>query len=164
MQPILVINDSPEFLALMRDFLTDEGYRAELHATGEGVLERVHAVSPALIILDLVIGEIDGWVVLTQLRADERARDIPVILCTAASERARRHDEELSGAGVQVLEKPFDLDHMLAMIVELTATPAADGPGGATGANGASAAADEVDEGEAPAHPSRGSARAADHS
>jgi CheY-like chemotaxis protein len=155
MQPILVINDSPEFLALMRDFLTDEGYTAELHATGEGVLERVHAVAPALIVLDLVLGEIDGWIVLAQLRADERARDIPVILCTAASERARRHDGELSGAGVQVLEKPFDLDHLLAMIVELTAAPAPNDPVGAGHPDGAT---DDVDEGEAAARRSLGSA------
>ena len=157
MQSILVINDSPEFLALMRDFLTDEGYSAELHASGAGVLERVHAVEPALIVLDLVLGEIDGWVVLAQLRADERARDIPVILCTAASERARRHDGELSGAGVQVLEKPFDLDHMLAMIVELTTPSSPGGLDGAGGAGGAGGAMDEVDEGEAFARPSLGS-------
>ncbi len=157
MQPILVINDSPEFLALMRDFLTDEGYLAELHASGEGVLERVHAVSPALIVLDLVLGETDGWVVLTQLRADERARRIPVILCTAASERARRHDAQLLGAGVQVLEKPFDLDHMLAMIVELTAAPPSGGPDGTHSPSGADGALDEVDEGEAAARSSLGS-------
>ncbi len=157
MQPILVINDSPEFLALMRDFLTDEGYPAELHASGDGVLERVHAVSPALIVLDLVLGEIDGWVVLTQLRADERARHIPVILCTAASERARRHDAEFLGVGVQVLEKPFDLDHMLAMIVELTTPPAPSGLDGAGGAGGIGGAMDEVDEGEAAARSSLGS-------
>ena len=161
MQPILVINDSPEFLALMRDFLTDEGYTAELHASGNGVLEHVHAVSPALIVLDLVLGEVDGWVVLAQLRADERARHIPVILCTAASERARRHDEQLAQANVQVLEKPFDLDHMLAMIVELTATPAPGGPDSPNGADSADSAdgdMDEVDEGEAAARPSLGPA------
>ena len=152
MQPILVINDSPEFLALMRDFLTDEGFRPELHASGDGVLERVHAVSPALIVLDLVLGEIDGWVVLTQLRADELAREIPVILCTAATERARRHGEELASAGVQLLEKPFDLDHMLAMIVELTALSAPGSPDGAGGS------VDGVDQGEATARPSLGSA------
>jgi CheY-like chemotaxis protein len=157
MQPILVINDSPEFLALMRDFLTDEGYSAELHASGDGVLERVHAVSPALIVLDLVLGEIDGWVVLTQLRADERARHIPVILCTAASERARRHDAELLGVGVQVLEKPFDLDHMLAMIVELTTPSSPGGLDGAGGAGGAGGALSEVDEGETAARSSLGS-------
>ncbi len=157
MQPILVINDSPEFLALMRDFLTDEGYSAELHATGDGVLERVHAVSPALIVLDLVLGETDGWVVLTQLRADERARRIPVILCTAASERARRHDAQLLGAGVKVLEKPFDLDHMLAMIVELTAAPPPGGPDGTHSPSGADGVMDEVDEGEAAARPTVGS-------
>lgn len=124
MGPILVINDSPEFLQLMNDFLTDEGYAVELHSNGAGVLERVAEVNPCLIVLDLVLGAVDGWVVLTQLRADDRARDIPVILCTAASERARRFEDSLATAGARVLEKPFDLDRMLEMIQDLLGAPA----------------------------------------
>lgn len=118
MGPILVINDSPEFLQLMHDFLTDEGYVVELLSSGDDVLSRVADVEPCLIVLDLVLGAIDGWVVLTQLRADERARNLPVILCTAASERVKPFEETLSETGTRVLEKPFDLDHMLEMIRE----------------------------------------------
>lgn len=121
MGPILVINDSPEFLQLMHDFLTDEGFEVELLAGGDDVLARVAATCPCLIVLDLVLGAIDGWVVLTQLRADDQTRHIPVILCTAASERVRRFEETLGETGTRVLEKPFDLDHMLAMIQELIA-------------------------------------------
>lgn len=129
MGPILVINDSPEFLQLMHDFLTDEGYAVELHSSGDEVLERVAAVRPCLIVLDLVLGVVDGWVVLTQLRADDQARHIPVILCTAASERARRFEDSLATAGARVLEKPFDLDHMLEMIQEsLRPSPRSDSP------------------------------------
>lgn len=123
MQPVLVINDSPEFLSLMQDFLADEGYRVAVHQSASGVLERVTEVRPALIVLDLVLGTVDGWVVLAQLRADDVARDIPVILCTAAVDRARYHEEALAELGARVLEKPFDLDHMLALIVELTGQP-----------------------------------------
>ena len=125
MQPVLVINDSPEFLALMHDFLTEEGFAVELHASGKGVLELVGAMRPALIILDLVMGEVDGWVVLAQLRTDDVARAIPVILCTAAAERARDHEEALAAAGARVVEKPFDLDHMLGLIVEVIGAPGA---------------------------------------
>lgn len=121
MGPILVINDSPEFLQLMHDFLTDEGFAVEILASGDDVLARVADVRPCLIVLDLVLGAVDGWVVLTQLRADERARDLPVILCTAASERVKPFEETLSETGTRVLEKPFDLDHMLEMIREALA-------------------------------------------
>lgn len=118
MGPILVINDSPEFLQLMHDFLTDEGFAVELLASGDDVLARVVAARPCLIVLDLVLGTIDGWVVLTRLRADERTRCLPVILCTAASERVKPFEETLRETGTRVLEKPFDLDHMLEMIRE----------------------------------------------
>lgn len=118
MGPILVINDSPEFLQLMHDFLTDEGFAVELLASGDDVLARVEAARPCLIVLDLVLGAVDGWVVLTQLRADERTRHLPVILCTAASERVKPFEATLCETGTRVLEKPFDLDHMLEMIRE----------------------------------------------
>ncbi len=136
MQTILIINDSPEFLALMRDFLGDEGYRPETHMDGAGALEHVKRLRPALIVLDLVLGEIDGWVVLSQLRADPVARELPVILCSAAAERTRRYRETLSDVGVRIVEKPFDLDRFLELVVELIGPPALpppveqDGPAG----------------------------------
>ena len=122
-RPILVINDAREFLELLREFLAEEGYAVATHASGEGVLDLVHALDPALVILDLVLGEIDGWVVLTQLRADDRARELPVIVCTAASDRARTFGDELAAAGVHVLEKPFDREHLPALIVDLAGAP-----------------------------------------
>ena len=131
MQTILIINDSPEFLALMRDFLGDEGYRPETHMDGAGALEHVKRLRPALIVLDLVLGEIDGWVVLSQLRADPVARELPVILCSAAAERTRHYRETLSDVGVRIVEKPFDLDRFLDLVVELIGPPAPT-PGGAT--------------------------------
>lgn len=123
MRAILVINDSPEFLELMHDFLSEEGYAPAVHAHAEGVLDKVRAVRPALIVLDLVLGDADGWIVLTQLRADDDARAIPVILCTAAAEQTRQQHKLLATTGVRVIEKPFDLDHMLSLIVELVGPP-----------------------------------------
>lgn len=138
MRTILVINDAPEFLDLMRDFLREEGYAPHTHTDGECIPALIRQVQPALIVLDLVLGDTDGRAVLTELRADERARDIPVIVCSAASERVRRHAATLHDDRIRVLEKPFDLDHLLALIVELIGTPAgtlaADGAGMAGGA------------------------------
>lgn len=139
MQTILIINDSPEFLDLMREFLSDEGYRPETLNGGDGVLARVAQLQPALIILDLVLGQIDGWVVLSQLRADDAARAIPVILCSAAAERTRRYADELADTGVRILEKPFDLDHLQSLVVELIGPPRTGGAGEAA-LNGRAAA------------------------
>lgn len=126
MPTILVINDSPEFLQLMREFLADEGYTPETHDNGNNIMEKVAEIKPALIILDLVLGQIDGWVVLSQLLADDATRDIPVILCSAAADRTRRYESTLASTGVRVLEKPFDLDHLLELVVELVGPPCAE--------------------------------------
>ncbi len=140
MRTIMVINDSPEFLELMREFLVDEGYAPETHDSGEQALERVRRVGPALIILDLVLGQVDGWLVLSQLLADDETRAIPVILCSAAADRTRRYADELASTGVRVLEKPFDLDHLLGLMVELIGPPPAPADDGLPSAAPAAAA------------------------
>jgi DNA-binding response OmpR family regulator len=120
---ILVINDSPEFLQLLDDFLGDQGYAVHCHDNGAGVLELAHTLAPNLIILDLVLGEVDGWAILTRLRADDVARHIPVVVCSAAVDRTRRYRDQLRDAAVRVLEKPFDLAHLLALVRELAGPP-----------------------------------------
>ena len=122
-QTILVINDSPEFLQLMEDFLGDHGYTVRRDESGAGVVDLVNAHPPDLIILDLVLGEVDGWAILVGLRADDHTRHIPVIVCSAAADRARQYRGQLYDAAVRVLEKPFDLEHLLALVVELVGSP-----------------------------------------
>jgi twitching motility two-component system response regulator PilH len=124
-QTILVINDSPEFLQLMEDFLGDHGYTVRRKENGAGVVELVNAQPPELIVLDLVLGEADGWAILLGLRADDHTRHIPVIVCSAAADRARQIRGQLHDAAVRVLEKPFDLEHLLALVVELVGPPGA---------------------------------------
>ena len=84
-QPILVVEDEASIASFVAMYLKKAGFDVATAPSGSDALTRVADDSPALIVLDLVLGEIDGWVVLTQLRADELARDIPVILCTAAT-------------------------------------------------------------------------------
>ncbi|MGN6675524.1 MAG: response regulator [Thermomicrobiales bacterium] len=122
-QTILVINDSSEFLQLMEDFLGDQGYTLRGTEDGDGVLELVNADPPDLIVLDLVLGEVDGWVILAGLRAADHARNIPVIVCSAAADRARQYRGQLHDTAVRVLEKPFDLEHLLAVVIELVGPP-----------------------------------------
>ncbi|HEU5327850.1 MAG TPA: response regulator [Thermomicrobiales bacterium] len=124
-QTILVINDSPEFLQLMEDFLGDHGYTVYRKESGVGVFDLVNAHPPDLIVLDLVLGEVDGWAILVGLRADDHTRDIPIIVCSAAADRARQYRGQLHDAAVRVLEKPFDLEHLLAVVIELVGPPGA---------------------------------------
>ncbi len=113
---ILAIDDEPELRSLYADILDAEGYDVTLAGRPPSIAEVV-ALRPDLILLDLVIdGAPSGWDYLDALGGDERARAIPVLLCTAAAADVRDRDDDLRQAGIDVVVKPFDLDDFLAAI------------------------------------------------
>ncbi|MDP9372103.1 MAG: hypothetical protein M3Q65_06555, partial [Chloroflexota bacterium] len=67
---------------------------------------------------------------------DPLARELPVILCSAAAERTRRYRETLRDVNVRIVEKPFDLDRFLELVVELIGPPLPSATGASNGAGG----------------------------
>ena len=68
--PILVVDDDPKILALVRTYLERERYRVSPPPTGASALARDRASSPRLVVLDLMIPEIDGLAVIRRARLD----------------------------------------------------------------------------------------------
>ena len=60
-RPILVVDDDPEILAMLRDFLESEGLAVRTAANGAEALEALDEVMPALILLDMRMPVLDGW-------------------------------------------------------------------------------------------------------
>jgi CheY-like chemotaxis protein len=117
---ILAINDDPAILALFDELLSEEGYEVTLdnfaRQTGE-LLNTIRDLQPDLIIMDFIIGhESSGWQLLQASQMDRATRDIPVVVCTAAVKQVTELSEHLDGMGVQVVIKPFDIDHLLEII------------------------------------------------
>jgi CheY-like chemotaxis protein len=122
---ILVVNDSPDFLAMMREVLTDEGgYEVATLDKSEGVVREVSARLPDLLIIDILFREgRAGLVIAEELAAVAETAHIPVLFCTALA-RANIADDVWQLAeqrGHQVLFKPFDLDDLLRVVGELLA-------------------------------------------
>lgn len=120
---VLVINDTPELLALFQELLEEEGYRVSLDAFVGDVgtkLREVERCQPDLIILDFIIGgEGTGWQFLQALRMNRRTTHIPVIVCTAAVDQIRQLQGQFDSLGVGVVLKPFDIDHLLAEVARV---------------------------------------------
>lgn len=121
---ILVIDDKSELLHLMRRVLEDEEYQVSILQDGRDAFAQVKAQLPDLLILDLKLGEVSGQDVLKQLKHDPVTAEIPVIVYTAAVLEA----EEVAGlisseparyAGVQVVQKPFELEDLLILVESL---------------------------------------------
>jgi CheY-like chemotaxis protein len=119
---ILVVNDTVAILELFTVLLEDEGYRVSTDGFSVELAEmlaRIREMQPDLIVLDLVIMEEGkGWQMLQLLRMDRETRHIPVIICTAASRLVDDLQTHLDTMKVSVVLKPFDIDHLLAVITK----------------------------------------------
>lgn len=82
-QPVLVVEDDPTTRAMMRRLLEKEGWEVQEAANGRLGLEAVAAQTPALILLDLMMPEIDGFGFVAALRRNPEWRAIPIIVVTA---------------------------------------------------------------------------------
>jgi CheY-like chemotaxis protein len=118
-QPLIaVVNDDTDFLALMYELLTGEGYRCVICKESDEVYARVKEERPDLVILDIRMGAPEaGWTILELLRLDPTTAHLPVIVCSADTIFLRAKEEALRALHCDILEKPFDLDALLLKIV-----------------------------------------------
>ena len=87
---ILVVDDEPDLLELVRFHLTQEGFSVETATTGTDAMAELRRAVPDLAILDLMLPDMAGTEVCRRIRADSRLRSLPVIMLTAKSEEVDR--------------------------------------------------------------------------
>ena len=120
---ILVVNDSPDFLTFMREFLTLEGgYEVATLDQSEGVIEQVSMSPPDLVIIDVVFrGGRSGYDIAENLASAAETANIPILFCTALAERDI--PEHVRALLVErehrILYKPFDVDDLLTHVYEM---------------------------------------------
>ena len=124
---IAVVNDYPDFLALMQDLLSEDGYRVATAYEEGRVTAKLRELHPDLLVLDLVLEQGDsGWEILEEVRRDPELATTPVILCTADTFSVKARAADLRRhLDVSVLAKPFHIADMRALVRRL-AGPADD--------------------------------------
>jgi putative two-component system response regulator len=112
---VLVIDDTPDNLSLMSGLLSDS-YVVKVANNGmRGLRIATEAPAPDLILLDIMMPDMDGYAVCTQLKAGATTRDIPIIFLTALSDVAdEQHGLDLGA--VDYLTKPISPPIVLARI------------------------------------------------
>ncbi len=80
---ILIVDDTPENLTVLRQMLTEQGYRVRPALSGEIALKTVLNDPPDLILLDILMPELDGYEVWRILKSNEGTTLIPVVFITA---------------------------------------------------------------------------------
>jgi CheY-like chemotaxis protein len=106
MPVILIVEDNPANLELLRDLLVAAGHTVEEAEDAQTCWIRLRARRPALILMDLQLPDIDGYALTRQIKQDAAFRDIPIVAVTAY---AMRGDQEKAlGAGcAAVITKPI---------------------------------------------------------
>ncbi len=131
---ILVVDDSPDLLDLVRESLEDEGYVVVTCLQSREALRLAHETSPDAIMLDVVMPELSGWELLAQVRADPAFGSTPVIICTGYVDEALGRLAELQGPRrdrhLGLLPKPFDTDELIEVVASVMAAtrPSAGSP------------------------------------
>ena len=125
--PILIVDDNPANLKLIRVLLTGEGYQVQTAADSQEALAAIATVRPRLILMDLQLPGIDGIELTRRLKADPATKDIRIVALTAY---AMKGDEEKARAvGCEgYITKPIDTRALPGLVAGYLR----DGDGGAS--------------------------------
>jgi PAS domain S-box-containing protein len=112
---ILAIDDDPDVIYLLRENLTEAGYRVVGATSAEEGLRQARTLRPLAITLDILMPHKDGWQLLHELKTDATTRDIPIIVLSIVDNKALGYQ---LGA-FDYLLKPFDREAILATLTRL---------------------------------------------
>ncbi|MCP4702330.1 MAG: amino acid adenylation domain-containing protein [Gammaproteobacteria bacterium] len=112
---ILIVDDIPANIDLLRMFLTSEGYRISFATNGEKALKIIEHAMPDLVLLDVMMPGMDGFEVCRILKSKPETEDLPVIFLTARTDiRDKVKGFKLDAA--DYITKPFAPEEVLARI------------------------------------------------
>ncbi len=124
MVDVLVIEDNREIGALLLDFLAAEGYSGALRETGEDGLAFFEAEGARLVVLDVMLPGMDGFAVCRKLREKDNT---PLLIVSAKGSKEDKLNGLILGAD-DYIEKPYDVDLLLAKIGGILRRRYASGP------------------------------------
>lgn len=104
---ILVVDDEPENLRLIKGVLEKEGYRLRFALNGKMALDSIKSRLPDLVLLDIMMPDMDGYEVCRRIKSHSSSTAVPVIHLTALRETHNLVESFKSGA-VDFIPKPFD--------------------------------------------------------
>ena len=123
---IAVIENDQGLQQMIALLLGDEGFEVIPWVSGEGAHAMIVRERPDVVLLDLRLEESrTGLAVLSEIRGDPRTRDTAVILCSGDIHFLREHAAMVRAWRCGIIEKPFDIAELLAMIRGIATPPRA---------------------------------------
>lgn len=116
---VMVVEDEAAVSEMVVAALEDEGYRVLTARDGQDALQAVQREPPDAIVLDLRLPSVDGWQVVRWCRARPVTSATPIIVVSAVRDAVQDADIE----PLVFVEKPFDLDVLLALVEDAVSSP-----------------------------------------
>jgi len=115
---VLIVDDSPTIVAMLRKFLQQNGYSTLEAGDAEKGVEIARAERPDMIFLDIVLPGMNGFAALRLLRRDEATRDIPIVMISGNEQATEQFYAQRIGAD-DFMKKPFSRAEVFARIERL---------------------------------------------
>lgn len=110
-ETILVVDDDPSSLDIVRTYLESQGYTVVTATDGQDALAKLEEVQPALILLDVMMPGMDGWEVARTVKNHKNFAEVRVIMLTARSDFTDKHQGLRAGADDYIV-KPIRLEEL----------------------------------------------------
>ncbi len=117
---ILIVDDDPDFLFVLRHVLTRAGYEVVSANSGREGLEKASNEKPDMIILDIMMPDMNGWDVCKKIKED--SPHLPISMCSILRDRAEIEKSFNSGAHKHIT-KPLNFEEVLDTVRTMQLNP-----------------------------------------
>lgn len=120
MAKVLLVDDEPDILLMLRMSFEDEGHEVVTAANGEQALQLLAQGGIDAVVLDMMMPVVDGWGVL---RGKLAAGDTTPVIVVSAKSDARDAEKVVELGAVDYVMKPFDLDGLIQLVTDVVNRP-----------------------------------------
>ena len=113
-QKILVLDDDADILDVISYILIEKGYEVATLSGGEEIFQAIGHFHPDLVLMDVMLGNMDGRMICKELKHQSETSALPVILISASHDLAASLRQE--GAPNDFIAKPFDIDYLVRKV------------------------------------------------
>ncbi len=113
---VLVVDDEPDFALLVQGNLQKEGFEVDVAYNGVEGLEKIRQNPPDAVVLDVMMPEMDGYEVCSEMKKDDRFADIAILMLTAVADHVTStrysHFDGMSMEADDYLPKPASAEEI----------------------------------------------------
>jgi two-component system alkaline phosphatase synthesis response regulator PhoP len=120
---ILLVDDEPDFCAIVQGDLEKEGFAVEVAYDGVEGLAKIRANPPDVVVLDVMMPEMDGYAVCKKMKQDPTLKEIPIVMLTAVASHVSStrysHYDGMSMEADDYLPKPASAEEISSSVKRL---------------------------------------------